>query len=266
MAIEIVALERGGAMLARFRIEAGARVEEGNWCQVSDLVRNPGGRQGPLLEFFFCYVGTEALRCDRRLLEGLARQSDLFAAGARIHAVIDQGFFERFDLDWAVDSLNNWFLGASDVEVDDILECNLNPVNPILLRHAADRSYEREKVWMAARREDGWVAVLSNPKSRLTGFLEPYLLSPAKPMECCYVLLVEEREAETQRSVVETWLESHIADQTIVATVLYEHKESMKELCSERGLTRVRLRGPFELRYLLMNLNRSQSCDEVRGR
>jgi hypothetical protein len=264
MEVEIVALgERSTEELLRWKISDRAQVFSPHWRRLAlDLIQRARSGRQRTGEVYLCYRGEQFQEyCDHDLLESLVTLSREHGWGSGIYVVLDSRdpIFE--DIAEFQDALEEWFHTAGRVGVKDFLQVKidptgLEPIDPLLLRSACDRTQSLAASLGGVGSGSRWEIVLTGEERQREPFrllLAPFVRSAGPVSANTQLLVVVPQHGEaSQQILVEEALQLFRPAHAIVATIGVRPEALLWEFCHESGLGLVWFRGLYELKYFLL--------------
>lgn len=222
-------------------------------------------------EVFFCLRGDYLVdRFDHVVIQPLVAMARERTWGAQVYVALRQDVWKAgLPIIWQ-ERTAGWLNTAMRLGVDDVIEVNIHKDpevsrdNRVLseqhdgkhLSNGADLSRRRASVLALMSPQRGWKCVFPNSERHLQTFLHPYSARylPLVLDHPCMIVVTSEYAQE--RYVLEA-LDRVNAARVAVATHRVDSKEKLTSICRERRIAILACKGPLELRYALMHLDRS---------
>jgi hypothetical protein len=264
MSVDVVILPQGGRESLRAWIEESAfNIQLDEWEALSlEIASKARLGNGTPVEVFLCPLGDHLIaRYDSYFIERLLQAARDHCWGADIYIVADRRI--RVSADEIEDhaSLARWFEAAHRGGAADIIQVDLDrsgfyPVEPTDLASASELSRLRQIALQSRISTSKWRCHLADLKRRLPAFLDPFVKYPQGPYRGENIVIVVDKSAVDQEELVNNARGSDLAERHVVVTLGVHPSANLRAMCqAEDDLALVRCRGPFELRYFMLQLN-----------
>lgn len=157
--------------------------------------------------------------------------------------------------------ISMWINEVFDGGVTDIVEIemadryDLRPLNIGWLRAALDISRHRRKAISPIDPKEKWGCYLPRAEYFLLWFLETFVIRPRHDTSDANAVIVLRNYQGLHRQFLTEILKSCTRGRIVVWLSTLPPAASLRSMCSEQGIKLVHCQGPFELRYLLLQLN-----------
>ncbi len=258
LAIDVKFVHRGGANeLLHLQSEKNfdIRTNEAKLRAINDVERLlPQDRSR--INAFFCLLGDHLIgRYDFFLVEELLNLAAKHGWCENRYIILNKRIGGLVDHDY--DSLFLWFGGVRSGGAADILEVRYEARCPdaIQLSNAMNRSIVRYQKIQGLTLGEKWRCLLSNNSRKIEKFLNDFLAP--KDYWGNLVIIVDSGNPASQTRFVNSALDKYPGRNVLIITIDVEPSLQLISLCRDRNLRMIECRGPFELRYFLLQLNAS---------
>lgn len=264
-AVDMACLEAGGPdCVLYWRDGAAFDFLSNEWRPMSpDLV--PRHLSGYLFrkEVFLCLRGDHLLEgYDHAYIRQLLGVMRGMTGGASTYLVKDRGItvnaIEKAPiLMWVNELFNGAVTDIIEIEMAD--RYDLRPLNIGRLRAASDISRHRRKAISPVGSQERWRCYLPRAEYFLLWLLEPHVIRQVQGRCDDNAVIVLKNYQEPQRQFLSKTLESFTRGQIIVWLSALPPTAPLRSMCGEQKIKLIHCQGPFELLYLLLQLNQSMS-------
>ena len=264
-----VAIMRRGAKdyLLYWREGKSFNFEDNRWivCDLESAIKNLSAEPSSL-DAFLCLRGDHLIdgfdsycltELWKRVRESMWESSCYVAVSMSIGSSLSAGKEDD------TGSLSFWFTELVKGGITDIIEISMerygvdclkptrlgNAANNSRIRHDATRHLASNGSWQ-------WKCIIPPGETTLHRLLDGFVtLLPGRPGSA-HLIVVVTKTMRSQANRVKEFLEGNREGMCTVALYDAEPRNQLRRLCEEHGLTRVKVSGAFELRYLILSLNR----------
>jgi hypothetical protein len=277
MAIDVIILPEGGTQyISPWRENEGWHKNVGYDFQFEEWQKNvlslaSRALSGNCLQtaVFLCLLGDHLVdRYDYHVIQELLKLARDYSWGANIYLAKDYHIKISSGQILAQAALSSWFVTAFEAGATDIVEVPIdrsgfNPIDANPLRIGSDLSRQRHELLQLMVS-----CILPETATGLFTFLDPFVEYSLDPTYSRNLLIIIDKlnpidQLAFARKVLRRYPEATCA----IVLYGYNMKASpkLREFCYTQNLRLIHCRGPFELRYFLLRLNKTAMKRTVRA-
>ncbi len=274
MPIDIIILPQGGTLYTSpWREQECWRKQGGYDFQIEEwrnhiLSLSSQALSGNCIQtaVFLCLLGDHLVdRFDYHLIRELLKVARDHSWGANIYMVKDYHIRVSASQIQAHYALSNWFDSVLEAGGTDVIEVPIDrsgftTIDAKPLRIGSDLSRQRHELLQLMILDGGWKCFLPESTTGLFSFLDPFVEYTENPAyDGNLIIVIDKSNSLDQVTMARDALHRYPKANSAVVMFGYNIKASpkLRELCYNHGLRLIQCRGPFELRFFLLRLNKT---------